>query len=54
MCWNTLSSKKPVLPAGSYFFQKAGEPHITKCLSSNECIIFLSQPGKYDFDPTVK
>jgi beta-alanine degradation protein BauB len=42
------------LPAGSYFFQKAGEPHVTKCLSSNECIIFLSQPGKYDFVPTAK
>jgi beta-alanine degradation protein BauB len=37
------------LSAGSYFFQKAGESHVTKCLSSNECIIFLSQPGKYDF-----
>jgi beta-alanine degradation protein BauB len=42
------------LPPGSYFFQKAGEPHITKCLSANECIIFLSQPGKYDFNPTAK
>jgi beta-alanine degradation protein BauB len=41
------------LPAGSYFFQKAGEPHVTKCLSSNECILFLSQPGKYDFTPTA-
>lgn len=42
------------LPPGSYFFQKASEPHITKCLSSNECIIFLSQPGKYEFTPTAK
>jgi hypothetical protein len=40
-----------LLPAGSYFFQKAGEAHITKCVSENECIIFLSQPGKYDFIP---
>jgi NADPH:quinone reductase len=37
------------LPPGSYFFQKAGEPHITKCLSATECIIFLSEPGKYEF-----
>jgi beta-alanine degradation protein BauB len=42
------------LPPGSYFFQKAREPHITKCLSANECVIFLSQPGKYEFTPTAK
>jgi beta-alanine degradation protein BauB len=42
------------LPPGSYFFQKASEPHVTKCLSSNECILFLSQPGKYDLTPTGK
>jgi len=40
-----------LLPAGSYFFQKAGEAHISKCVSENECIIFLSQNGKYDFLP---
>jgi len=40
-----------LLPAGSYFFQKADEPHISKCVSENECIIFLSQSGKYDFLP---
>ncbi len=39
------------LPAGAYFFQKAGEAHISKCISENECIIFLSQSGKYDFLP---
>lgn len=38
-----------LLPAGSYFFQRAGEPHVSKCVSENECIIFLSQSGKYDF-----
>jgi hypothetical protein len=42
------------LPVGSYFFQKAGEPHVTKCISPNECIIFLSQGAKYDFTPTAK
>ncbi|HLG83224.1 MAG TPA: DUF4437 domain-containing protein [Bradyrhizobium sp.] len=41
-----------LLPAGSYFFQKAGEAHISKCVSENECIIFLSQSGKYDFLPS--
>lgn len=39
------------LPVGSYFFQKAGEFHVTKCISPNECIIFLSQGSKYDFIP---
>ena len=42
-------SQDILLPAGSYFFQKAGETHISKCVSENECIIFLSQGGKYDF-----
>ncbi|HTC97221.1 MAG TPA: DUF4437 domain-containing protein [Bradyrhizobium sp.] len=41
-----------LLPAGSYFFQKAGEAHVSKCVSENECIIFLSQSGKYDFLPS--
>jgi beta-alanine degradation protein BauB len=42
------------LPPGSYFFQKGGEQHVTKCLSANECIVFLSQSGKYDFVPAAK
>jgi quercetin dioxygenase-like cupin family protein len=39
------------LPVGSYWFQKGGERHITKCISPNECIFFLSQPGKFDYLP---
>lgn len=39
------------LPVGSYWFQKGGEPHVTKCISPNECILFISQPGKFDFLP---
>jgi hypothetical protein len=39
------------LPAGSYWFQKGGERHITKCISSNECIFFISQSTKFDFIP---
>lgn len=42
------------LPVGSYFFQKARESHVTKCISSNECVVFLSQPAKYDFLPDGK
>ena len=42
------------LPVGSYFFQKAGEPHITRCISPNECLVFLNQNAKYDFIPVGK
>jgi hypothetical protein len=36
------------LPAGSYYFQKGGEPHVSKCVGPNECIFFVSQNGKFD------
>ncbi len=44
------------LPAGSYWFQKGGERHITKCVSPNECLFFISQQGKFDYviDATAK
>lgn len=38
------------LPAGSYYFQKGGEPHVTKCISPDECVFFMSQDGKFDFN----
>jgi hypothetical protein len=38
----------------SLFEPREGLILLTKCLSSNECIIFLSQLGKYDFVPTAK
>jgi len=37
------------LPVGSYWFQKGGERHITKCISPNECIFFISQAGRFDY-----
>jgi hypothetical protein len=37
------------LPSGSYWFQKGTERHITKCISSNDCIFFLNQSAKFDF-----
>ena len=37
------------LPAGSYWFQKGGEAHVTKCISPNEYIFFISQSGKFDY-----
>jgi hypothetical protein len=36
------------LPVGSNWFQKAAEPHMTKCISPNEGIFFISQSGKFD------
>jgi hypothetical protein len=39
------------LPVGSYWFQKGGEPHITKCVSSTDCLFFISQPDKFDYVP---
>ncbi len=33
---------------GSFWFQKGGEPHITKCASDSDCIAFLVQIVKFD------
>lgn len=38
----------PLAP-GSYWFQKGKAPHVTKCLSANECVVFITQPGKFDY-----
>ena len=37
------------LPVGSYWFQKGGESHVTKCISPNECIFFINQKQKFDY-----
>ncbi len=42
-------SSDVALPVGSYWFQKGGERHVTKCISPNECIFFISQNGKFDY-----
>ena len=49
-----MVNKKPdgpdvILPAGSYYFQKGGEPHVTKCTSPDGCVFFVSQNGKFDY-----
>ena len=47
---NGLPGSKDIpLPVGSYWFQKGGEAHVTKCLSPNECVFFISQNGKFDY-----
>jgi beta-alanine degradation protein BauB len=42
-------SKDVPLPVGSYWFQKGGERHVTRCISPNECIFFISQNEKFDY-----
>ncbi len=47
---NGLAGSRDVpLPVGSYWFQKGGERHVTKCISPNECIFFISQNEKFDY-----
>lgn len=49
---NDPPDAKPVpLPAGSYYFQQGEEPHVTQCLSETGCLLFMVQPGKFDFAP---
>lgn len=39
------------LPAGSYWFQKGEEQHVTQCLSREDCLFFIVQPGQFDYVP---
>jgi hypothetical protein len=49
---NTQPGKQDVpLAVGSYWFQRGGENHVTKCLSDTDCLFFLYQPGKFDYVP---
>jgi len=47
-------SKDIPLPAGSYYFQKGGEVHVTKCLSASGCVFFVNQAGKFDYTKAEK
>ena len=33
---------------GSYWYQKGGEAHVTKCLAGHECLFFISQDSHFD------
>jgi hypothetical protein len=48
---NAVGPDHPLAP-GSYWFQKGGEPHVTKCISATECLIFVTQASKFDFHVT--
>lgn len=41
--------KDVALPVGSYWFQKGEEIHVTKCISKEDCLFFLVQPGHFDY-----
>jgi len=41
------------LPTGSYWSQKGGERHVTKCVSVTECIFFINQTNAFDDIPDV-
>lgn len=36
---------------GSYWYQRGKAAHVTKCVSSDGCTVFLTQSGKFDFLP---
>ena len=36
---------------GSYWYQTGGEPHVTKCLSPANCLIFVTSRGRFDIHP---
>ncbi len=39
------------LAAGSYWYQKGGEAHVTKCISQTECLFFVTAKGAFDYLP---
>ena len=39
------------LSEGAYYMIPAGKPHISSCVSEQECVTFLYQEGKFDFLP---
>jgi len=39
------------LPAGSYYFVPGNAVHTTRCVSDQDCIIYIHQDGPFDFVP---
>jgi hypothetical protein len=37
------------LPPGSFWYQTGGEKHVTKCVSPQECLFFISQDARFDY-----
>jgi hypothetical protein len=41
-----------ILPVGSFYKIPKNVAHVSKCVSTDDCITFLYQDGKFDFIPT--
>jgi quercetin dioxygenase-like cupin family protein len=50
---SAVGGKTISLPPGSYWFQPGGKPHVTKCISTTECIFFIHQGDKFDYLPVA-
>jgi hypothetical protein len=45
------SAQDHPLAAGSYWYQKGDERHVTKCISQSECLFFVTSKGPFDYLP---
>ncbi|MCK7612125.1 cupin domain-containing protein [Roseibium sediminicola] len=48
---NVAPAQEQVLKAGDYYEIPAGLAHLSKCVSTTECVTFLYQDGAFDFVP---
>ena len=48
------STEETVLPEGSFYTIPKNVPHVSKCVSTVDCVTFLYQDGKFDFVPVSK
>lgn len=46
-----VGEKDITMLPGSSWYQRENVNHVTQCVSSSECTVFLMQPGKFDFLP---
>jgi len=46
-----IGEKDITMNAGSYWYQIGDVKHVTKCVSKDGCMVFLSQPKNFDFMP---
>ncbi len=42
------------LGPGSYFMDSANDPHVTNCISTEDCILYVHTSGKFDMKPVKK
>jgi len=45
------NSTGPELPAGSYYSVPGGRRHLTRCVSTVDCVFYIHQQAKFDFIP---